>query len=458
MEIEKIEMPGVLIIKPKRYDDNRGWFMETYNINNYIKGFKDAQDNISYTKKAGTIRGIHMQKEPWAQAKIVSCIQGKVLDVLYDLRPDSPTYLEKFTIELSQENNYQLYIPRGIAHGFQTLTNDVIFMYKCDNLYNKESELCISYNDSNLNMKWPIKDIIVSEKDKLGLTTQEYQNSQKKVLLIGASGMLGTALKEQLNNEHYLLLTPSHKELDITNQMMVDNYFVKNTPDYVINCAAYTNVDKAEKEKKKCCFINTIGASNVTKACKKINSTLFHISTEYVFDGTKKTPYITSDIPNPVNYYGFTKSLAETLVKDYYKSFIIRTSWLYDNYGHGFPNKIINLANTHSEINVVYDQIGSPTYVKDLAIAIAKLMQSKDYGIYHITNKDCCSFYELAQKVCLIKNLNISINPISSKEFMKLHPTSVERPLNSRLDNNSFFIDMPRYDDALIRCLKKDNQ
>lgn len=457
MEIIKTEIPGVLLIKTQKFEDNRGWFMETYNESKHLFSFNDVQDNVSFTKNKGTIRGMHLQIKDSAQGKIVTCLKGKILDVVYDLREDSPTYLQKASFELSDENNYLLLIPRGLAHGFQTLSDNVIFMYKCDNVYNKSSERCISYLDKTLNMDWPIKDVIVSEKDKLGLTTDEYNNSLKKVLLIGASGLLGSALKEELENLKYNVLTPTHTELDITKDFMLDQYFIKNKPDIVINCAAYTNVNKAETESRLCNLINVIGTNNIVNACKITGSKLVYLSTEYVFDGKKQSPYVPNDETNPLNVYGYTKMLGENIVKDLEEHYIIRTSWLYDNYGNGFPQKIINLANSHKEITVVNDQIGSPTYVKDLAKGITKIISTNNYGIYHLTNKGYCSFYDLANKVKELQNLDLTITPISSEEYRKSHPDSVLRPQNSRMIDNIHNIELPNYEDALIRCLKKDN-
>ena len=458
MEIEYTKIPGVVIIKPTKFNDNRGWFMETFSKDKYNIDFNGMQDNVSFTKTKGTIRGMHLQIGDHSQAKIVSCLKGKLLDVAYDLRKDSPTYLQKIAVELSDENNYQLVIPRGLAHGFQTLSDDVIFMYKCDNLYDKPSERCIHYLDKTFNMDWPIKDVIISDKDKLGLTTEEYENSLHKVLITGASGLLGSALKRLLEQMHFQVLAPSSQELDVTRLSLVDEYFAQNKPDIVVHCAAYTDVNKAETENNLCNLINVVGTANIKKACEKTGSKLAYISTEYVFDGTKEKPYLPNDTANPINHYGFTKYLGENIVRELDNSFIIRTSWLYDNYGNGFPQKIMKLAQTHPKITVVDDQIGSPTYVVDLAKAIVSIVTTDNYGIYHVTNKDYCSFYEFAKKICSLNNIDVSIIPISSEEFRRKNPTSVLRPKNSRMEDNLHNIEMPTYEDALKRCLKKDNQ
>ncbi len=457
MEIIETKLPGVFIIKQKRFDDNRGWFMETYNKTKSDIQFDSVQDNVSFTEKAGTIRGMHLQAFEHSQGKIVTCVRGKILDVVVDLRKNSPTYLQKIEVELSEDNHYQLVIPRGFAHGFQTLTDNVMFMYKCDNAYNKESERCIHYLDKTLDIHWPIKDVTISEKDNNGLSFEEYNNSLTKILITGGSGLLGSALKKYLESKKYTVYTPSSSEMNITDSLSVNCYIYKHQPDIVIHCAAYTNVNGAEKEREKCNLVNVVGTANISRICKLLHTKLAYISTEYVFDGTKEGFYLPSDYPNPVNHYGFTKELGEKIVRELPQHYIIRTSWLYDNYGNCFPSKIVDLASRKKSLTVVDDQIGSPTYVEDLAQGIEQVIKTDDYGTYHLTNKDYCSFYELAKKVCEIKGLDVEIKPISTEEFQKNNPESVKRPKNSRMKDDLHNIPMPNYEDALIRCLKKDN-
>ncbi|MFA6251727.1 MAG: dTDP-4-dehydrorhamnose 3,5-epimerase [Candidatus Paceibacterota bacterium] len=170
MKVTQTQLKDVLIIEPDVFEDNRGWFVETYNK----KKLKEAgiitefiQDNYSYSKKRGTLRGLHLQNEPYAQAKLVYCIKGTVLDVAVDLRKDSPTYKKWFSIELSEQNRKQLFIPRGFAHGFLTLTDDTEFQYKVDNDYNKQSERSIRFDDPEIGIDWKISNPILAEKDKI---------------------------------------------------------------------------------------------------------------------------------------------------------------------------------------------------------------------------------------------------------------------------------------------------
>lgn len=157
MKKTETKLKGVYILQPEIHGDNRGWFFETYNINTFKELGIDnnfVQDNMSYSAKKGTLRGLHYQKDPYSQAKLVRCIKGKVMDVAVDLRKGSPTFGEWVSCELSADNKTMFFIPRGFAHGFLTLTDDVIFEYKCDNLYNRESEGGIIYSDSTININW----------------------------------------------------------------------------------------------------------------------------------------------------------------------------------------------------------------------------------------------------------------------------------------------------------------
>jgi len=169
MEIIETKLKGCYIIKPKVFGDNRGYFAETYNKEKLMQAginIDFIQDNQSFSSIKGTLRGLHLQKEPMAQSKLVRCTQGAVYDVAIDLREDSATYGEWVGVELSAENHTQLFIPKGFAHGFQTITDDVIFQYKVDNYYSKENEVGIIWNDPVIGIDWPINEPILSEKDK----------------------------------------------------------------------------------------------------------------------------------------------------------------------------------------------------------------------------------------------------------------------------------------------------
>ena len=176
MKVTKLPIDGVLLIEPQVFGDSRGWFYETYNEERYRAAGIDVtfvQDNQSFSQK-NVVRGLHFQKPPFTQAKLVSVIQGAVLDVAVDLRAGSPTYGQYVSAVLTAENHHQLFVPKGFAHGFSVLEDNTIFAYKCSNLYNKESEGSIIYNDPDIHVEWGVENPILSEKDKIGPTLREF--------------------------------------------------------------------------------------------------------------------------------------------------------------------------------------------------------------------------------------------------------------------------------------------
>lgn len=168
MDVTKTNLDGVLLIEPTVFSDDRGWFMETYSSVKYKQIGIDVefiQDNQSFSQQKGILRGVHFQNNPMAQSKLIRCTRGKILDIAVDLRKGSPTYKESFGVELSEENKRQLFIPQGFGHGFLTLSDDVEVQYKCDNLYNKEFDRSIRFDDPELNIEWPKMEYILSQKD-----------------------------------------------------------------------------------------------------------------------------------------------------------------------------------------------------------------------------------------------------------------------------------------------------
>ena len=269
-----------------------------------------------------------------------------------------------------------------------------------------------------------------------------------KILITGAYGMLGSDLRETLK-DHELLITGS-KDLDITDENKVMNYILEKSPEIVINAAAYTAVDNCETDYENAYSVNAIGPKNLAKACNKINIPLIHISTDYVFDGNKRTPLTEEDNLGPKTVYGKTKLEGEKLVQENAKKyFILRTAWLYGIHGKNFVQTMLNLSKKNSELKVVNDQIGSPTYSKDLAIAIGELLNSDKYGIYHVTNKGEISWYDFSKKIFELSNIKVNVKPVSTEEF----PRPAPRPHYSVLSNQKWvkagFTPMRNYDEAL---------
>ena len=273
-----------------------------------------------------------------------------------------------------------------------------------------------------------------------------------KILITGAYGMLGSDLRETLK-DHELFIA-GHKDLDIADQNKVMNYILEKSPEIVINAAAYTAVDNCETDYTNAYSVNAIGPKNLAIACNKINIPLIHISTDYVFDGNKRTPLTEEDTLGPKTAYGKTKLEGEKMIQENTKKyFILRTAWLYGIHGKNFVQTMLNLSKKNNELKVVNDQIGSPTYSKDLAIAISELLNSDKYGIYHVTNKGEISWYDFSKKIFELSNINIKVNPVSTEEF----PRPAPRPHYSVLSNqkwiNAGFTPMRNYDEALKEYL-----
>ena len=255
-----------------------------------------------------------------------------------------------------------------------------------------------------------------------------------KIVVTGCDGQLGKQIIKQINKENKTLKNEifalNREKLDICDIDKVNSYILSINPDIIINCAAFTKVDLCEDEVELAYKVNSIGPKNLAICCEKVNAKLVHISTDYVFDGNKNI-YREDDITNPQSVYGKSKLLGEQYVQSFCsKYFIIRTAWLYGD-GNNFVKTMLKLSESNNEINVVNDQIGTPTSTKDLAEVILKLIHTENYGLYHGTNKGSCSWYEFSKKIFEMKNIDIKVNPISSNEYS----SKVKRPQYSVLDN-----------------------
>ena len=255
-----------------------------------------------------------------------------------------------------------------------------------------------------------------------------------KILITGSNGMLGYDLKSVLADKHDLILTTS-KSLDITNKDEVLELITSEKPDIVINAAAYTDVDGCEENIEKAFSVNGDGPKNLALACSKTGSSLVHISTDYVFNGKNNTPWVESDETGPISIYGKSKLEGEeAIVEILDKYFIIRTAWLYGINGKNFPKTMLELAENHSEITVVYDEVGTPTFTKDLAEGIAELIESEYYGIYHLTNSGSCSWCEFSRYIFNVAEKDVKVIPVTADEFKRPAP----RPHYSVLENKKW--------------------
>lgn len=272
-----------------------------------------------------------------------------------------------------------------------------------------------------------------------------------KILVTGAGGQLGHDVCLKLGGE---AVGVDIANFDITNRDAVCAYIEKLRPDTIIHCAAYTAVDKAESEPELCRSINALGTHWLAEAANNIDAKFLYISTDYVFDGTLDRSYDIDDAPNPLSVYGRTKLEGEQVVQSIVKKhFIVRTSWVYGANGGNFVNTMLRLGRERGEVSVVADQIGSPTYTKDLADLVGVMIHTDKYGVYHATNEGFCSWAEFAAEVMRQSGSACGITKIPSEEY----PTKAVRPKNSRMSKTSLdkagFERLPEWKDALERYM-----
>lgn len=280
-----------------------------------------------------------------------------------------------------------------------------------------------------------------------------------KILITGANGQLGTELHKILEREFPgLTLYTDVQELDLTNAKAVDSYVANNEITHIVNCAAYTAVDRAEEEKMLCAAVNTDAVKNLAMAADANGAKIIHISTDYVFDGTNHRPYRESDKVNPISQYGTTKRKGETLLLALApQAIIIRTAWLYSAHGNNFVKTMLRLADSQPEIKVVCDQIGTPTFARDLARAVVKVLQSHQWvpGIYHFTDEGAASWYDFAKAIFRIAGKDVKVTPIPTEDY----PTPASRPSYSILDRTrikaTYGIEIPHWEEALADCLRQ---
>lgn len=279
------------------------------------------------------------------------------------------------------------------------------------------------------------------------------------ILVTGGNGQLGNELRALLGAKPDIMsIVVDREELDVIDGDAVENFFFKNKPDYCINAAAYTNVEKAEDEYEIARAVNARGSEHFARACTKYNTILFHISTDFVFDGEKTAPYIEDDEPSPLGAYASTKYEGECVVQEHCpRSFIVRTSWLYSTFGHNFVKSILRLCAERDTLPVVADQYGSPTYARDLAEALVHMIgrceEKKDnipFGIYHYANDGEVTWFEFAQKIRDLARLSCDLKPIPASEY----PSRVERPRYSVLATKKiqhvFGVRVSEWDESLV--------
>ena len=281
-----------------------------------------------------------------------------------------------------------------------------------------------------------------------------------RVLITGANGQLGNEMRRlgAVSPNEYLFTDVA--ELDITDKAAVAEFVKSNNVEIIVNCAAYTNVDKAEDDEATAELINATAVRNLAEAVKAVDGTLFHVSTDYVFGSEGNTPR-TEDMPtNPLGVYGKTKLHGEQAIAEVgAKAIIIRTAWLYSEFGNNFLKTMLRLTAEKESLNVVFDQVGSPTYAGDLALVIFSIIEGGVYagneGVYHFSNEGVCSWYDFATEIAAAAGHECIVMPCHSNEF----PSKVTRPSFSVLDKTkiktTFGIEIPHWRDSMLYCLQR---
>jgi dTDP-4-dehydrorhamnose reductase len=280
-----------------------------------------------------------------------------------------------------------------------------------------------------------------------------------KILVTGSNGQLGQCLQKHAKSlTLFDFKFETLESLNLTQEETLTLYFEKHRPDFCVNCAAYTNVEAAEDNEKSAFQVNAEAVHNLAKLCEKFKTKLIHISTDYVFDGLKNRPYQESDKENSINVYGASKFQGETYISSTMNTyFMLRTSWLYSEFGHNFFNTILKKASSQLPLNITTEQIGTPTNANDLAKFILHLIQtdSVDYGLYHYSNKGEATWYDFARLILEEKNLGQGINLQATFSY----PTKAKRPKFSVLDKSkvlsTFDIGIPHWRESLVKLLKE---
>jgi dTDP-4-dehydrorhamnose reductase len=284
-----------------------------------------------------------------------------------------------------------------------------------------------------------------------------------KILICGAKGQLGSSIRElAVDFDDISFDFTDIEELDLLDSLSLNIYVKQTKPDFIINCAAYTAVDKAESEREKAFLLNAEAVKNLFLAANQCNARLIHISTDYVFNGRNHTPYKEHDLPDPDSVYGLSKLKGEMYLTDSDSTVIIRTAWLYSNYGHNFMKTVLRLGGEKEEIKMVCDQVGTPTYAGDLAAALLQIISisaedSSKFkpGIYHYSNEGVASWYDFAREIIDLSGLKTRVLPIETSEYPLPAPRPQYSVLNKKKIRDTFGIVVPYWKDSLRACLGK---
>ncbi len=283
-----------------------------------------------------------------------------------------------------------------------------------------------------------------------------------KVLVTGSTGQLGGELQKIAHNYHCDFVFTTTQDLDLKDMPHVSDFIRYEGFDWIINTAAYTAVDKAEEEKDEAFLINSMAVFNMIQAAEWIGAKFIHISTDYVFDGRKSTPYTEQDEINPQSVYAQSKAEGEKYVLKYNFGIVIRSSWLYSEFGHNFVKTMLRLASQRDEISVVFDQVGTPTYARDLAEMIMTIIQRHEKGgqliepgLYHFSNEGVASWYDFAQTIFEYSGKNVRLLPIRTHQLLRPAPRPAYSVLDKSKIKNLYNITIPHWRQSLRKAIKR---
>ncbi|BAU98706.1 sugar nucleotide-binding protein [Aurantimicrobium minutum] len=433
LSIQETSIPGLLILDLPVHGDSRGWFKENWQREKMLAlGLPDlgpVQNNISFNDEIGTTRGIHA--EPWD--KYVSVATGKIFGAWVDLR-EGETFGAVFTAELDPSK--AIFVPRGVANSYQTLEADTAYVYLVNDHWSPTAEYTfLNLADETAAIQWPIplENALLSEKDQAHPRLADVVPMKpKKTLILGANGQLGLALRKEFPDAEFA----SRTEIDVSDPASL-SAVDWNSFETVINASAFTAVDAAEtpEGRQNAWATNVSCVSELVKYCSAHSVTLVHVSSDYVFDGTKQGEYTETDALCPLGVYGQTKAAGDAAVATTPRHYILRTSWVIGE-GNNFVRTMASLAEKGINPSVVNDQIGRLTFTADLASASRHLLESKaPFGVYNMTNSgEPVSWADIAQKVFELTGHDANrVTGVTTAEYYAGKEGIAPRPLNSVL-------------------------
>ncbi|MEE9096552.1 bifunctional dTDP-4-dehydrorhamnose 3,5-epimerase family protein/NAD(P)-dependent oxidoreductase [Pseudarthrobacter phenanthrenivorans] len=431
-------IPGVVLYDLPVHGDNRGWFKENWQREKMVAlglpDFRPVQNNISFNEKAGTTRGIHA--EPWD--KFISVATGRIFGAWVDLR-EGPSFGAVFTAEL--DASQAIFIPRGVGNAFQTLEDNTAYTYLVNDHWSSDAQgqyTFLNLADETVSIPWPVPlgQAELSDKDKAHPRLQDVAPMRaKKTLVLGANGQLGKALQDAYDGDPSVEFA-GRNEFDLASPDAGSGLNWKNYST-IINAAAYTAVDNAEtaEGREAAWNVNVKGVANLARIAIENNLTLVHVSSDYVFDGTKSSAYVEDDPVCPLGVYGQTKAAGDAAVSLVPRHYIVRTSWVIGD-GNNFVRTMAALAGRGIKPSVVNDQIGRLSFTADIAAGIKHLLDTEaEYGTYNLSNDgEPLSWAAIAAQV--YESCGASpdaITGVSTEEYFA-GKAAAPRPLNSVLD------------------------